>query len=154
MRLLKCISNRLAELTRISTQSLHFFNVRCKEVAADPALGGMQMRLPFILLSTHMEQLIAKDPAYFEVEVMPIDPDIAASTFVNSREYRNHPLVQECCALGETVVPVALYSDGVAVGEDPHKDSSYVVYVSYLHNPAEEAGKQDSKFVFTVYRKV
>ena len=85
------------------------------------------MRLPFILLSTHVEQLLAKDQMFFEVELEDLDDGMAASTFVNSREYRNYPLVQACHPVGETVVPVSLYSDGVAVGEDPHRDSLYVV---------------------------
>ena len=66
--LARSISNRLAEETAISAQTLHFFNVRCINVAALPELEGMQMSIPCILLSTHIKQLVAKDPAYFEVE--------------------------------------------------------------------------------------
>ena len=149
----RCISQRLTELTGISKDSLDFFNVECAPEAADPALPGQKMRLPFILLSTHIEQLIAKDEFYFEVDVREQEPGIAASTFVRSREYVNHALVQACHPLGETVVPVGLYSDGVAVGEEPHVDSLYVVYLYFLNRPLLEAGKPESKFVFTVYRK-
>ena len=51
----RCISQRLAELTGISKDSLHFFDVQCTAEAADPALHCQRMRLPFVLLSTHIE---------------------------------------------------------------------------------------------------
>ena len=149
----RCITSRLKELTSISTDSLNYFEVRCSPSAADPALGGTKMRLPFILLSTHIEQLLSKDGSYFEVEMQEQPADVAASDFVHSREYVNHALVQACWPLGETVVPTGLYSDGVSVGCDPHKDSLYVIYLYFLHRPPHEAGRPESKFVFTIYRK-
>lgn len=149
----RCITQRLQELTGISKDSLHFFDVRCKPGTADPGLAGEKMKLPFILLSTHIEQLIAKDQYYFEADLRRPDGDIAASSFLNSREYINHELVQHCYPLGETVVPVGLYSDGISVGMDPHGDSLYAVYIYFLNRPPKEAGRPEAKFVYTVYRK-
>ena len=149
----RSIAGRLLQVTGISKDSLNFFPVRCKAMAADPHLSGNVMRLPFILLSTHIKQLLAKDPYYFEVEMRPQKEGVAASDFLKSREYINHGLVQASYPLGETVIPVGLYCDGIAVGADPHADSLYVVYLYFLHRPAEEAGRPESKFVFTVFRK-
>ena len=53
----RCITQRLQELTGISKDSLHFFDVRCKPGTADPGLAGEKMKLPFILLSTHISGL-------------------------------------------------------------------------------------------------
>ena len=64
---------------------------------------------------------------FLEIELGNLDGAAAASTSVNSRGYRNHPLVQSCHPSGEAVVPGSLYSDGVTVGESPHQDSLYVV---------------------------
>ncbi len=149
----RSITNRLVELTGISKDNLHVFPVRCKPAAAEQGLGGDKMRLPFILLSTHVEQLLGKDGSYFEIELGVRKEEVAASSFISSREYINHDLVQACFPLGETVVPAGLYSDGVSVGMDPHADSLYVVYIYFLHRPLREAGRPESKFVFTLYRK-
>ena len=149
----RSISLRLLQLTGISKDTLNFFPVRCKPLAADPRLTGNVMRLPFILLSTHVKQILAKDPHYFEVDIGHQREGVAASDFVKSREYINHGLVQSSHPLGETVVPVGLYCDGIAVGADPHADSLYVIYLYFLHRPSREAGSPESKFVFTVFRK-
>ena len=101
-------------------------------MAADPSLPGHRMKLPFMLLSSHIDQILAKDPLYFEIGLEELGSGIAASSFTASREYRNHRLVQASFPMGETVVPVGLYSDGVAIGKDHYNDSFYMWYTFFL----------------------
>ena len=107
------ITQRLRELTGISKESLSWFPVRCKsESATEP--GGKMMH-PFVLISTLVAQILEKDDCFFKVEIAPMDPDVVASSFVNSPEYLSHPRVLDCARRGETVVPIGLYSDGMKV---------------------------------------
>ena len=63
---------------------------------------------PFILLSTHVEQCLITDPAYFDIGEEPIGSDTLVSTFVNSPEYRTHPLVREHQGYDVCAVPVGI----------------------------------------------
>jgi len=143
----------MEKVTGISKDDLHVFEVACQPVAADSSLPGSKMKLPFALLSTHVQHILHRDPEYFKVRILDRAPDIAAADFLKSREYVNHAFVQDCWLRGETVIPVGLYSDGVSVCADPHADSLYVIYLHFLHLPLHQGGRPESKFVFTVYRK-
>ena len=150
------VTERLTEITGISKESLHFSAVRCKPDAGHSDSeneGPATMQLPFALLSTTVSKCLAADPNHFEIALEPVPPNVAASSFVNSPEYRNHDLVREVQGTGETVVPVGLYSDGVKVGEAPHEDSIYAIYVFFPHLGIQECAKPGNKHVFTVYRK-
>ena len=102
------VSCRLQELTGISNQSLHRSEVRF--------LDDKRMH-PFILPSTHVAKLVEADISHFEVATHDNPPDVVASSFMASPEYKEHPLVKELQGV-ETVVPMGFYADGVAVGSD------------------------------------
>ena len=139
---------RLKELTGISSESLTYFNIRCK-AGEDHAMK----RHPFNLLSTTIKQRLQADPTYFDVSQRVDKADTVASSFVNSPEYTCHELVQECMPRGEVVIPVGLYGDGVAVGVDVYQDSLYVMYIYFPHRGMGEGSLPASKHIFTCYRK-
>ena len=138
------VAGRLADLTGISKASLHHEVVRFKSGAAQH---------PFVLPSDVVAKSLASDEFFFEVDRCAAQPGATVSTFLSSPEYLGHDLVKSLDGTGETVVPMGLYSDGVAVGSNIHTDSLYVIYINFLHKPTSEIGKRDSKHVFTVYRK-
>eukprot|EP00959_Pyramimonas_sp_CCMP1952_P073954 1545791-Pyramimonas_sp.AAC.1 len=110
------IRQRLKELTGIDRDELTHFRVRCAEGAGDGQVdnnGSPTMDHPFILLSTHIQQLYAADDAFFEIEEQPANSQVV-SNLINSPEYQNHGLVNHLRGSGETVVPVGFYADGVA----------------------------------------
>lgn len=108
---------------------------------------------PFSLLSSHVERILAEDISFFEVRAEPVSANTVASSFVNSRIYQNHPLVQERCPLGETILPVSMYWDGLSIGSDPYEDTLYNISFTFLHRSADENAKPLAKHTFTVYRK-
>ena len=100
------VRRRLQDLTGISKDSLTFFPIRCKpDVATE---GGAHMRHPFVLISTIVAKCLQSDVYFFEVDASPIGSDTVASSFINSPQYSDHPLVQQCRTTGETVVPISL----------------------------------------------
>ena len=72
---------------------------------------------------------------------------------VNSPLYLNHPLVRHCQPLGQQVLPVSLYSDGISVTADPYEDTLYVIYLSFAHRLLNDNANLNRKHVFTVQRK-
>ena len=71
---------------------------------------------------------------------------------VNSPLYLNHPLVRQCQPLGQQVLPLSLYSDGISVTADPYEDTLYVIYLSFTHRLLNDNADLNRKHVFTVYR--
>ena len=108
---------------------------------------------PFALLNSHVEQLLEEDWSYFEVHCEPVNENTVASSFVNSPHYQRHPLVQSCTPVGETVVPVTMCEDGIAIGSSKFPDTLYVIYLTFTHRHMEENAKPLTKHTYTVYRK-
>jgi hypothetical protein len=129
------------------TDSLH--KVRMK--LADGSDGEVQH--PFASLTALLRKCWAADPGMFEVPARTDQANTAASDFVNSEEYKSHPLVQKSSLDGGIALGLGLYSDGVKVGEDSQPESLYVIYLTFPHLGADACAKPNSKHIFTVYRK-
>lgn len=143
------ITQRLKQLTGIDKESLSYFEVRCKEDC-----DGSKSRMhPFSLLSTRIQTIQAQDEEYFNIVREPVsNRNVVASSFTNSPEYLTHELVSSP-VVDLAVVPVGLYSDGIKICDDTHPDSLYVVYLYFLHRPADETARPLSKHLYTAYRK-
>ena len=144
------IRERLIDVTGISKESLHYSDVRCK-----PGANGDSntKQHPFNLISNMIGNIHARDGHFFEHAHVDPQPGVAASSFTNSPEYLNHPLVRECSGTGVSVFPICIYSDGVKVCCDSHPDSLYGIYVTFIHRDMDECTELRSKHLFTCYRK-
>ena len=133
------LTDRLIDLTGISKESLTFIEVRAGEGTTSQ---------PFALLSDHIEQQYVRDPTYFDIGLQ-----VGVPNFLNSDEYKTHPMVQLTAGTDTVVIPISLYGDGVVVTEAPLEDSIYVVFIAFLHNDTSELSLPMNKHVYTVYRK-
>ena len=79
----------------------------------------------------------------------PCDTDAVASSFINSPEYKGHPLVQQHRPASETIIPISFYSDGISVASNPRSDTLYVIYLSFMHRDMDECAHPSQKHVFT-----
>ena len=132
------IGQRLTEITGVSKTSLHYLEVRKKPDERGKVKKKMH---PFNLISTMIENINAKDEYYFEIGPAAEKANVAASSFINSPEYSEHPLVQETSGTGETIIPGCIYSDGVKVCCDFHPDSLCGIYVTFIHRDVDECAQ-------------
>ena len=131
------ITQRLTTMTGVDSDSLTYIGIRC---------GDRVVNHPFALLSDHIEREYAKDNTYF-------DPHPQVSSFLDTAEYRQHPLVQMCEGTDTVVVPFSIYGDGVQVTEAPLENTLYVVFLTFLHRGARHGSLEHNKHVYTVYCK-
>ena len=143
------VTERLVGLTGISKESLDYFPIRFKGEDDE----SVPKQHPFSLISRRVMRTLAKDGGYFEVNSKSVDPSIVASSFTNSPLYREHPLVQQAAQVGETVVPLSFYSDGISIASSPHEDTLYTIYLSFLNRDSTENAKPEGKHVFITFRK-
>ena len=54
---------------------------------------------------------------------------------------------------GDVVLPVGLYCDGIAVGQDPQADTLYAVYVTFPHLGTRRWTELGGKHLYAMYRK-
>ena len=104
-------------------------------------------------LASILKRCVSADPKFMHVSCEQNGPTIGASTFVASPEYGSHPLVLQCKSTGGSVIPVALYSDGVQIGEKGQEDTLYVIYITFPHLGAKACSEFKNNFIYTVYRK-
>ena len=120
------ITKCMEAATGISKQSLARIPIRMKKHGCD----GVEETCfhPFSLLSNRVARILEYSPEFLEIHVEPVAEDVVASDFLHSQEYKNHPLVQRALVHGGTVLPISVYSDGVAVANDPYQDTLYTSY--------------------------
>ena len=75
------VTRRLADLTGVSKESLHFESIRYKQ--------GVSSH-PFVLPSAIVEQMLRTDDKFLEIEVVEAANGVAASSFLHSPEYLEH----------------------------------------------------------------
>ena len=94
-----------------------------------------------------LKKYIAIEPGFLNVEVEDLQPGVAAGGFMASPEYKEHPMV------GGVVFPLGLYCDGIQIGQPPHTDTLYAIYVTFLHLGTKRCTEMRSKHLWTMYRK-
>ena len=145
------VTQRLEAITGISKNTLAHIPIRFN--TAGPDGPEEEKSHPFALLSDRIEQILERDPSYFNICLEEVAADTVASDFLHSPEYRAHPLVQECANADKHVFPVSVYSDGVRVANDPYEDTVYAIYIGFMHRNMDEQAKPIEKHTYTVYRK-
>ena len=90
------VTQRLEELTGISKKTLQYFPLRCK--------GGV-VQHPFAPLTSTLKKCLATDATYFDISAPATSASTAASSFLNSPEYKTHDLSMVYRGTGVHVVP-------------------------------------------------
>ena len=123
--------------------------MHCKDELGDPC----QKKHPFMPLTKIIQKCIAKDPQFLDIRSAELGNGIAAAGFMESAEYKQHPLVLQTASSGNRVLPIAVCCDGISVGQEPQQDTLYAIYITFPHLGTRACADMDNKHLFTLYKK-